>query len=361
MMTVPLVETEKCSFSENSTENLQRQEHSQDEKETLIPILHEQHTAKYEFLPTSRVLTLERKSNVKRTLVFITVFIFMEISKQLSTFGLSKSYQNQFPLPSTVILALVEGLKLLAVLIWGQVSNNDISKARPSFKFSIPAACYFLTNLLYLFVLKLTSPPMWMVLIQSRTLYTALAYRVVFSREVTCVQMIGCILVVISIPLARLSDFNSGHNSVSLTVILLSQTCATLSTVACIAVELLLKNDGRGFQEQQMWLYSWGVFFAMIAVALQNEPTEILYGLQDVVLQNHLIFSLLCVTVFSTAIGGLCVPFIVKNLDSIVKDYTAAMNNIILAVLTATLFPQDFSLSIVYAISLVVLLSGIYL
>ncbi|CAL4166096.1 unnamed protein product, partial [Meganyctiphanes norvegica] len=100
------------------------------------------------------------------------------ICKHLCTFGLFKSHQNQFPIPSSVILLLVEGTKLLLVFIWGKLSIKDLSKFRSSVIFSIPAACYFATNLLYLFAMKLTSPPMWMVLIQSRTLYTAIAYRV---------------------------------------------------------------------------------------------------------------------------------------------------------------------------------------
>lgn len=49
---------------------------------------------------------------------------------------------------------------------------------RPCVKLSAPAFCYFVTNLLYLLALRSTPPPLWMILIQTRTLYTVLAYLV---------------------------------------------------------------------------------------------------------------------------------------------------------------------------------------
>lgn len=361
VMTVPLLETtETKGYSKPASPR--PLEHGEDEKDILIAIPGSKlQTEKVEVPTTNQAITLERKSNIKRTLVFIAAYISMEICKHLSTFALSKSYQNQFPVPSTVIQVLTETTKLLLILISMVISNDDITKVKPSYKFSIPAALYFVTNFLYLYAMKHTSPPLWMVLIQARTIYTSLAYKVVFGREVTGAQMAGCLLIVISIPIAHLSSLKGGDNSINFTVLLMSQLAAFLATVACISVELLLKNDGRRFQEQQMWLYSWGILFAVIGANLQNEPSEILNSLQDLLLQDNWILLLMSVTVFSTAIGGLCVPIIVKNLDSIVKDYTAAMNNILLAVLTAFLFPQDFSLSVAYVISLMILLSGIYL
>ncbi|RXG53640.1 hypothetical protein Avbf_14058 [Armadillidium vulgare] len=46
-----------------------------------------------------------------------------------------------------------------------------------SFKFMIPAVCYFMTNLMYFYALTITAPPIWILLIQTRILYTALIYK----------------------------------------------------------------------------------------------------------------------------------------------------------------------------------------
>ena len=49
---------------------------------------------------------------------------------------------------------------------------------RWGWQFVVPAACYFATNVVYLHALSYVPPPVWMLLIQTRTLYTALAYKV---------------------------------------------------------------------------------------------------------------------------------------------------------------------------------------
>jgi len=52
--------------------------------------------------------------------------------------------------------------------------------------------------------------------------------------------MLGCVLIVISIPTAKLPDFLESHKSsgVSPQIIGISQICALLSTTAAIAVEV---------------------------------------------------------------------------------------------------------------------------
>ncbi|XP_047486814.1 uncharacterized protein LOC125037659 [Penaeus chinensis] len=70
---------------------------------------------------------------------------------------------------------------------------------------------------------------------------------------------------------------------------------------------------------------------------------------------------LLVAAVLLSSFAGLTVPLIVKNLDSIVKDYLAALNNVVLGALTAVLFPMHFSFSWPYVMSVGLLLAGIFL
>ena len=43
------------------------------------------------------------------------------------------------------------------------------------------------------------------------------------------------------------------------------------------------------------------------------------------------------------------------------QDYLAALNNFVLALVTALIFPSEFSFSLIYVLSLIVLVAGIYL
>ncbi|KAG7169442.1 CMP-sialic acid transporter 1-like [Homarus americanus] len=305
-------------------------------------------------------LTLDRKSDLRKSLVFIVAYLLLEIGKQLSNFGLSRTNSEQYPVPSSLLVFLTELTKLTLVLSWAAVTREPVRRWQPSLRFSGPAVCYLLTNLLYLAALTYVTPPLWMILIQTRTLYTAIIYLVVFGRRVTCVQVVGCMLVVGSIPLAKISEVQAGHTSLTSPVILLSQVCAFLSTIASVAVEILLKNDERSFCEQQVWLYVWGCLLGAVALPVQVDLTSLTPLLQSV-LESRFLAHQIILAVTSSALAGLCVPFIVRNLDSIAKDYLAALNNLLLSVVMALVFPVHFTLSWLYLLSLAFLLLGIWL
>ncbi|KAG7156929.1 CMP-sialic acid transporter 4-like 1 [Homarus americanus] len=248
-------------------------------------------------------LTLDRKSDLRKSLVFIVAYLLLEIGKQLSNFGLSRANSEHYPVPSSLLVFLTELTKLTLVLSWAAV---------------------------------------------------------VFGRRVTCVQVVGCMLVVGSIPLAKISEVQAGHTSLTSPVILLSQVCAFLSTIASVAVEILLKNDERSFCEQQVWLYVWGCLLGAVALPVQVDLTSLTPLLQSV-LESRFLAHQIILAVTSSALAGLCVPFIVRNLDSIAKDYLAALNNLLLSVVMALVFPVHFTLSWLYLLSLAFLLLGIWL
>ncbi|XP_068220214.1 uncharacterized protein [Palaemon carinicauda] len=286
--------------------------------------------------------------------------IFIKTNKQVSNFALARSNDGIYPIPSSLLLVLVEVFKLLVILIWSKVTGIQMEGWSPSIRFSLPAVCYFLTNFMYLGALTKISPPIWMVLIQTRTLYTAVAYKIVFGREVTYVQGMGCILVVCSVSVARLSAIGDGQTALPFFVLFISQLAAILSTVASICVEVLLKNDGRSFCEQQWWLYVWGSFLGLLFMILKEDIPKLVTDVQEV-LDNWHQMSLLWLSIITTSFAGLCIPHVVKNLDTIVKDYLGASNNLLLSVVIGALFPAEFTISWLYVLSLVILVAGIWL
>lgn len=81
---------------------------------------------------------------------------------------------------------------LMSFFVFPQASRARVKEWRPCMKLSAPAFCYFVTNLLYLLALRSTPPPLWMVLIQTRTLYTALAYLVCHDNKIKLVGGTYC-------------------------------------------------------------------------------------------------------------------------------------------------------------------------
>ncbi|XP_050716598.1 uncharacterized protein LOC126998665 [Eriocheir sinensis] len=308
-----------------------------------------------------RNVCLERKSDLRKSWALILAYLLTEIVKQLSNYAATQADSGtttttSTAMPPALMVLLAELIKLLLVLCRAVVTRSQVWAWRPSLRFGVPAACYLATNLLYLKALKTTAPPLWLMLIQTRTFYTAAAYLVVFGREVSWAQLTGCLLMVASLPLARAGELEAGRPALLPSVLMTSQAAALLSTAASIAVELLLKNDSRSFCEQQTWLYCWSSLLAGVSLALQPQPlSPVRFILQAP--------STWCwvLAVMSSVVSGLCVPVIVRNLDTIAKDYLAAFNNVVLALLTAAFFPRHFSLSGLFLLSLLVLLCGIWL
>ncbi|XP_045138776.1 uncharacterized protein LOC123520516 isoform X2 [Portunus trituberculatus] len=305
---------------------------------------------------TLRNISLDRQSDLRRSWPLILAFLGTEMVKQLSNYAATQNNDDVSPMPPVLLVLLTELTKLVLVLCWAVMNRSRMGKWTPSLRFGIPAACYLATNVLYLLALRSTAPPLWLMLIQTRTFYTVAIYLVVFGREVSLCQIMGCLLVVASLPLAHASELQEGRPAVLPSVLVASQAAAFISTMASIVIELLLKNDSRSFCEQQTWLYCWSGLMAAISLTLQAPPMDF----SHLNLQSPSTWC--CVlAVVSSAVSGLCVPVIVRSLDTIAKDYLAALNNVLLALLTAAIFPRHFTLSGLFFLSLLVLLCGIWL
>ena len=156
---------------------------------------------------------------------------------------------------------------------------------------------------------------------------------------------------------------------------------------AAVYTESLFKSGGakgESFLDQQFWLYLYGMGVASV-VHLASNPT---YGPADLaesfVQMPTMVLALLCFAMFIGSCGGLVVAAILKFLDNIVKEYTGNIANIITAVFCSFLFPDKFQVrltnpvlsrnicpagffpspfqfTVYIVLSLVFLLSGIYL
>ncbi|XP_077999457.1 uncharacterized protein LOC144452267 [Glandiceps talaboti] len=301
--------------------------------------------------------TPQRVNKTTLNLLICAAFIIFEVSKQVVTYG-TKEYNNgQYPISLTTIVVFIELVKLVISFIL-LAHQGGVSTMKLSWRFAIPSFIYGMNNNLFLYALHFAPPPLWNVLIQSRVLMTAVVYRVVFKRDVPPQRWAALLLLIVGISLAEVSNSSSAHSetdtsmSLVLRAVLLSLVSAALSTAASIYTEYLFKNDRRSFFEQQVQLYFFGAVMTGIWAMYVTKGNPI--AVQGAL--NATILWLLILTILLGGAGGLLVAAIIKNIDNIAKIYSATFAIFLTAIVCSVLFPENFSLNLLFVAAVVTIL-----
>ncbi|XP_014678962.1 PREDICTED: CMP-sialic acid transporter 1-like [Priapulus caudatus] len=232
----------------------------------------------------------------------------------------SISYYNGgvYPMPQTAIVCATEAIKLLLMVVMA-TTNGVWREISPSAYFAVPSVVYAITNNLYFFALHYTTPPVWSVLIQSRVIITALVYRFWFKREVTNVQWVALVMLLVAIAMSQVSGKSSSPESMNLLLVAmaLSLIQACLSVIASVYTEYLFKTDKRSFVEQQLQMYFFSTliglgFFFMQQYSATSNTTD----MKDVQYPFGIKICLV-VALLLASLGGITVATIVKKLDNI--------------------------------------------
>ena len=182
-------------------------------------------------------------------------------------------------------------------------------------------------------------------------------------RQLTLLQFVGALLIVISIGVAKTPDILSliypindktvhtvlntngssidaaaeaGVNSIPATAILLALVASCNSVGAAVYTEQLFKSGHKGesFLDQQFWLYTYGAIIASIVHFISKPTYSPASLIEDIQGLNSTVFLIMVVAVTFSSLGGIAVASILKYLDNIVKEYTGSVANIITAVVS---------------------------
>jgi len=302
------------------------------------------------------------------SILLILIRIGCEIGKQLTNYSINYSNGGKYPLPQTVIVIILEMLKLTAafVLLGCRLPQCDRASLYASLKFLLPSIIYVVNNNIYLAAILLVPPPIWQILCSIRAIFSVIIYKILLKREVTKTQFLGSFLIVFSIFLTKLDDVLSSDegNNIPFAAIVLAAIASLNSVGASVYQETLFKKSGAKFQEQQFWLYFHGMIVACcVHIATTKAPVsfsmfETYYTLISESSSNTKLF--LCLGLLFTSIGGLVVAAVLKKLDTVVKEYSSATANMFTAILSAILFPDKFILSRFMVLAMMILFLGIY-
>lgn len=297
--------------------------------------------------------------------IIVLCQVCCEIGKQVSNYSIQYYNGGRYPLPQTVIVLLAEIIKLVATI--GRTGCQhpifDKENLKVSLQFLLPSVLYTINNNIYYYGLTLVPPPIWLILVSIRTVITASVYKFFLKREVTWLQFVGAVLIVLSIVVAKAGDIFSTDqsNSVPFLAIVLAIIASCNSVGTAVYTETLFKNAKQDFLEQQFWLYLYG----SIVATLVHFVSAANFGLTDLFTElsavNSKIQFLLTLALLFSSVGGLVVAAILKKLDNVVKEYSGATANIFTAVICSLLFPEKFTFSIYIIFAMCFLFAGIYL
>jgi solute carrier family 35 (UDP-sugar transporter), member A1/2/3 len=239
----------------------------------------------------------------------------------------------------------------------------------------VPAVLYIINNNLYMVALRYTTPPVWILLIQTRIALTALVYQHILGRKISRIRWAALFALTLGVVVAQLPGEN-GTAAFSMMAILLSGLASVVSVANSVYVEHLLKNSPGSFMEQQVQLYLYGFIGSMMWWMYSLEPGAALetnsdnpgvldamaYSIRQLYDHETVVIQLLWLTILITGLGGLVVAVIIKQLDNLIKIFASAIGTACMSVLADYMFPDKFHLTFQFFVGnvMVVLASIVY-
>ena len=109
-------------------------------------------------------------------------------------------------MPQTVLVTLIEMCKVTFTVIAsrGRLPAFSRDNLRASLPYVAPSLIYALQNNIYFYAITLISPPIWMILISLKTVFSACIYKFYLGRSTTNMQIFGAVLIVLSVAVTKL-------------------------------------------------------------------------------------------------------------------------------------------------------------
>jgi UDP-sugar transporter A1/2/3 len=206
-------------------------------------------------------------------------------------------------------------------------------------KISLPAGLYVLQNNLQYIAMSNLPAEVYQVLIQGKIITTALFSILVLNRRYSFVQWTSILALSLGVGLVQFSLKTSAvaSNNINFAIGITSVLVSTLTSgFASVFLEKMLKSKG-GFWIRNIQLSSVSFIIASLGCLIQDFNVVSTGGFFTG--YNPLVLSV----IFTQALGGMLVAFVVRYTNSIVKGF-AASGSIILSCIISAIFLNDYKL-----------------
>lgn len=249
----------------------------------------------------------------------------------------SHAQEGTYAYNTRTVVLFAEMLKCLISanmlgMMWTRGEEEQMGKLnlKVALLFSIPGLLYFVNNNIPFFCLKYLDPPSYQVLQQMKIGTTAIAFRLLMGRSLSTQKWasIGLLLVGCALSQMRIDDMSSLFKSSVVGYALVTAQCS-ISALAAVVSEKLLKETNQSIHLQNLQLYLYGVLFSLINLEVEGVPMAEWH-------KGYNIWAVLGVICLSFT--GLATSAVMKYADNLIKVFALAGSMIFTTVASAVMF-----------------------
>lgn len=320
-------------------------------------------------MPKKEVLDVEKDGSAAGTSVeegngsgwgrktMVTLALTILTSSQGLLIAMSKANDIKYDYSYTSANCTVEFVKCVISFValsqaWrreGVTEDNKLSTTWEEMKvFPIPAAIYLVKNLMQYVIFLYVDAPSYQILKNLNIITTGVLYRVFLKKHLTPVQWSALILLALGCTIAQTTSQSEQVLSAPVIGILLAVIMATLSGMAGVYTELIMKKrPQRNVNVQNIYLYVFGILFNTITIFVYD---------YDAVVGNgffHGYTSIVFIMILNHALSGIAVSLVMKFADNIVKVYSTSVAMVLTTLVSIPLFGFRLTLPFVLGTSVV--------
>ncbi|KAI1295371.1 CMP-sialic acid transporter 1 [Halotydeus destructor] len=302
---------------------------------------------------------MERNRGNVKSALFPTkwsLFIFVAYVTLFVNQGLlvtaTKTVDNKFTYNTTVVVLVTEAVKLLiAVAIYlkdepfSKFSKEFLSNTKVFALYFVPSALYCLYNNLAFVNLAAYDPTTYYILLQFRVVVTGVIYQFLFKKQLSAWQWLSLAILTVGCLIKNFGgaasdssfDFDKLVNF-NLVLILVQVFC---SCFAGVYNEYLLKDSAGSvhIMIQNMYMYIDSIICNVMILVIRNifssdsKSSDVFSSVSSTLLQPSVLFIII-----NSALAGIVTSMFLKNLNSILKTFAAAIELVFTALLCYLLF-----------------------
>lgn len=274
----------------------------------------------------------------------------------------TQSADNSYPYNTVTAVLLTDFIKLIITsalfckdhpvkALFTEVLKNS----RVCSLYLIPAFLYSLYNNIAFLSLSAFDPTTYYLLLQLRVALTGLVYQVIFKKRLSGTQWMSLLLLTVGCMIKEM-DFNNLSNLFgglegkkwSFLLLLFQMSCSCL---AGVYNEYLLKKESPSANIfiQNVFMYLNSIVCNLVMVML-HEPLSQTFSSESL---SAVLVPSVIILMLNNAGGGITTSFFLRNLNSIMKTFTGAIELTCSAVLCYILFGIPIYLNTVISIATV--------
>jgi UDP-sugar transporter A1/2/3 len=289
-----------------------------------------------------------------RTLMVATTLTLATSSQGLFTTASKTGGKYLYNFSTVPLLSEMCKLMVSSILLYRQFKRdphgtNITLEWKTTRTYPIPSLIYLVHNNVQFLTLKYVDPSTYQILGNLKIVTTGILFRVFLKRKLSKLQWWALVLLMVGATVSQISGCGDKTFAAPMEGYALGLVSASLSALAGVYTEFIMKQNDDCLYWQNVQLYSFGVLFNAVALTLDDVNNSFSNGFWPQTMFNGYTAIVWCV-VFNLAFTGLLVSWIMKFADTIVNVYSTSMAMLVTMLISAWLFNMQPNLQLLLGI-----------